>query len=161
MFMIRRIHIVMPLILAFSSLPSMGDHVIQKEPYQVIKVLRENKKYFNYGKIQRFPGNRHVDEFYQADELLPEGEQGEIYTVWIKCRQPGTLLVVFSCYRENENEPVRQETTINAVRKGTYRVQFDNTGPVFHKGGHICCWNIQIMNGEVLVAVKRSKLWPS
>jgi hypothetical protein len=90
-----------------------------------------------------------------------EGEPGKPTDAGVEIALPPEKTVLKFDYRlfnEEHLETITREYP--NLRKGTYRLQVENTGSSYRRRGRIEYWRAQIFADGELVAKKESFLWP-
>ncbi|MDP8219239.1 MAG: hypothetical protein P9M03_11015 [Candidatus Theseobacter exili] len=127
--------------------------------FKVTKVLRKKLKNADFGKARRFHGGSQIDKFYDENKRLPIGKQGEAFYVWVRCPKPGIFIVAFNYEQNDTGKRLVKKAEINANRKGTYLVVFNNIGQDFVAGGRIRTWKVDVLQENDVLTEKKAFLW--
>ena len=127
--------------------------------FKVTKVLRKNLKNADFGKSRRFHGGAQIDKFYDDNKRLPIDKQGEAFYVWVHCPKSGIFTVAFNYEQDNTGKRLAKKAEINASKKGTYSVVFNNIGQDYITGGRVRTWKVDVLQGNDILTGKKAFLW--
>lgn len=134
--------------------------------FKMTKVVRMERNLNALGIAGQFGKTNKVGKYVELPKRLEPVERGEHFVITWKYSpkgrgsSPPQAKLVFD-YKLSNEEHVETVTREYAnLRKGTYRLQVENTGSSHRRRGHIEYWRVRVFADGELVARKESFLWP-
>jgi hypothetical protein len=134
--------------------------------FKITKVVRIERNLNALGIAGQFGKTNKVGKYVELPKRLEPSQRGEHFVITWKYSPKGSssspqqVRLVFDYKLSNEEH---LETIIREypdLRKGTYRLQVENTGSSYQRRGYIKYWRARVLADGKLTARKESFLWP-
>jgi hypothetical protein len=134
--------------------------------FKITKVVRIERNLNALGIAGQFGKTNKVGKYVELPKRLEPSERGEHFVITWKYSpkgdgsSPEQVRLVFDYKLSNEEHLETIIREYSNLRKGTYRLQVENTGSSYQRRGYIEYWCARVLVDEKLTARKESFLWP-
>lgn len=139
---------------------------INSPGFKITKVVRIERNLNALGIAGQFGKTNKVGKYVELPKRLEPAERGEHFVITWKYSPKGNGLspqqvrLVFDYKLSNEEHLETIIREYSNVRKGTYRLQVENTGVSHQRRGYVEYWRARVLADGKLLARKESFLWP-
>ncbi|MDP2897163.1 MAG: hypothetical protein Q8Q12_11525 [bacterium] len=134
--------------------------------FKITKVVRIERNLNALGIAGQFGKTNKVGKYVELPKRLEPSERGEHFVITWKYSpkgdgsSPEQVRLVFEYKLSNEEHLETIIREYSNLRKGTYRLQVENTGSSYQRRGYIEYWCARVLADGKSAARKESFLWP-
>jgi len=133
------------------------------EGFKISKAVRMERSLNALGIAGQFGKTNKVGKYVELPKRLDPQQRGEHFILTWKYsgkKDPGKTELRFDFKLSDEEHLETITKEYSNLKKGTYRLQVENTGDSYRRRGRIEYWRVTIVTDGKPVATKEAFLWP-